>query len=111
MSKDVLVMEEDNMLIEGNLSGTLAALGAVDTSVLGDVALDIVDDMEVFKNDIVIPKVHLIQAMSELRKAKKADEGDYLDSRSEEVILRYDDENALPLYQSRLSKDGKHLNS
>jgi len=91
-AKKAVAVVEKSMLVEGNLSQSLAALGEVDSSVLGNVELDVADDMELFKNDIVIPKIHLIQSMSELRKQKKANEGDYVDSRSEQILLAEDDE-------------------
>lgn len=81
-----------SMLVEGGLSSSLAAMGEVDTSMLGNVELDVADDIDLFKNDIVIPKIHLIQSMSELRKQKKANEGDYVDSRSEQILLAEDSE-------------------
>lgn len=97
VKKDVVLVEE-SMLVEGNLSQSLASMIDVDSSVLGNVELDVVDDMDLFKNDIVIPKIHLIQAMSELRKAKKANEGDYVDSRSEQILLAEDsDQEFLPI--------------
>ena len=116
-SKEVAIIG-DEMLIAGNLNQTLANLGELDTSVLGDVELDIADDIALFKNDIVIPKIWLIQAMSELRKAKKADEGDYVDSRSEDILLASDEEDALPIiviktfkrWQTfKMVKDGKDV--
>lgn len=90
-AKAVAVVEE-SMLVESSLSHSLAAVGDIDTKVLGNVELDVVDDMDLFKNDIVIPKIHLIQALSELRKQKKASEGDYVDSRSEQILLAEDAE-------------------
>ena len=87
-----VAVKEENLLVEGNLSQSLAALGAIDPSILGNVELDVADDIELFKNDIVIPKIHLIQSMSELRKAKKATEGDFVDSRSEQILLAEDAE-------------------
>lgn len=89
---------------EGNLSQSLAAMGTIDSSALGNVELDVADDMELFQNDIVIPKIHLIQSMSELRKAKKADEGDYVDSRSEEILLAHNSEETLPFIAMKTFK-------
>lgn len=96
-STKAVAIKEENMLVEGNLSQSLAALGEIDQSVLGNVELDVADDMELFKNDIVIPKIHLIQAMSDLRKAKKADEGDYVDSISDQILLTEDSEEELKI--------------
>lgn len=87
-----VAVKEETMLVEGGLSQTLAAFGQINTDALGNVELDVVDDIDIFKNDIVIPKIHLIQSMSELRKQKKANEGDYVDSRSEQILLAEDDE-------------------
>ena len=33
--------------------------------------LDVADNKELFSNDILIPKIHLIQTMSELSKSRK----------------------------------------
>lgn len=86
-SKAVAVVEEA-ALVEGNLSShALAQVADFDTTAFEGVELDVADNLEIFKNDIVIPKLWLIQAMSEFRKQKKADEGDYVDSRSEEIVL------------------------
>ena len=90
------VAKKEESLIEGSLSShSMAQLADYDGAALDGAALDITDDQDLFKNDIVIPKIWLIQAMSELRKQKKAEEGDYCDSRSEEVLLSNESEEAL----------------
>jgi len=92
-SKAVAVVAENAMLPEQALnSSALASMANYDVSNFDDVELDITENKELFKNDIVIPKIWLIQSMSDLRKEKKADEGDYADSRSGEILLAVDDE-------------------
>lgn len=89
---------EDAPLVETSLSShSLAALTDLDSAALDGVALDVLDEHELFKNDIIVPKIWLIQAMSELRKDGKAREGDYTNSRSEEILLGTDSEDYLPI--------------
>lgn len=91
-SKEVAVVNESMELMEGKLSASaLASLAGFEAEEFKGVDLDVTENKELFANDIVIPKIWLIQAMSELRKKKVADEGDYVDSRSEEILLAVDD--------------------
>lgn len=81
--------EENNLpaLTEAGLtSSALATHANYDLTQFEGVGLDISDNKEIFKNDILIPKIWLIQAMSELRKQKKADEGDFVDSQTGEIL-------------------------
>lgn len=72
---------------ESALTGaSLAQYANYDLTQFKDVALDMVEQSGVFKNDILIPKVWLIQEMSELRKEGKAKAGEFVDSQSEEVL-------------------------
>lgn len=91
MAKKKVVQKESKELMtlpEGKLSSnTLASMANYDMKNFEGVELDVTQNKELFQNDIVIPKIWLIQAMSELRKQKKADEGDFADSRSEEILL------------------------
>ncbi len=77
-------------LKEATLSSTAMAKFANYTdkemAAFNDISLDVADNNELFQNDILIPKVWLIQAMSELRKQKKADEGDFVDSQTAEIL-------------------------
>lgn len=52
--------------------------------------LDVADNKELFSNDILIPKIHLIQTMSELSKSREKMDGDYVDSRTAETLLPVD---------------------
>lgn len=91
-SKAVALVEE-NELIEAPLtSAAMAAHANYDMAMFKDVKLDVVENQELFKNDILIPKVWLVQAMSDLRKQKKADEGQFVDSLSGEVLADLDEE-------------------
>ena len=94
--KDVAVVAETE-LVEGSLSSALNSLVNVDTSSLGEFDKDISENMDLFKNDILIPKIQLVQSMSEARKDKKADEGDYINSRTQEILLGVDNEDHLPI--------------
>ena len=72
---------------EAALTGaSLAQYANYDLTQFKDVALDMVEQSGVFKNDILIPKVWLIHEMSELRKEGKAKAGEFVDSQSEEVL-------------------------
>lgn len=74
-------------LIDSGLnSAALAAHANYDVAQFADVALDVNENSELFSNDILIPKIWLIQAMSELRKQKKADEGQFVDSQTGELL-------------------------
>lgn len=46
-----------------------------DMTSLEGIELDVTDNKDLFKNDILIPKIWLIQSMSQLRKDKVNDEG------------------------------------
>jgi len=74
-------------LVEARLtSAALASHANYDMEAFNDVSLDVADNNELFQNDILIPKVWLVQAMSELRKEKKADEGQFVDSQTGELL-------------------------
>jgi len=89
MAKKKTVTKKENLpaLTEAGLnSSALAAHANYDLAQFEGVKLDVNENKELFQNDILIPKLHLIQAMSELRKQKKADEGDFVDSLTGEII-------------------------
>ncbi len=67
-------------------SSALAAHANYDLDDFKGVDLGVVDNLSLFENDIIMPKIWLTQAMSEFRKAKKAEEGDYVDSQTGEVL-------------------------
>lgn len=97
-TKAVVVASEKEMeLTETNLSSAaLASLANYDASEFEGVELDITENKEIFSNDIIIPKLWLMQEMSELAKDKKRKEiesGDFIDSQSEEVLLKIDIDN------------------
>lgn len=96
-SKAVAVKDEG--LVESNLNAaTLSKMANYDMTSLEGIELDVTDNKDLFKNDILIPKIWLIQSMSQLRKDKVNDEGDYVDSRSEETLLEVDsDEEFIPV--------------
>lgn len=74
-------------LTEAPLTSTaLAAHADYDLTSFEGVNLDVAENDELFKNDILIPKIWLVQAMSELRKEKKADEGQFVDSLTGELL-------------------------
>lgn len=74
-------------LVESNLSSTsMAQFANYDMETFTDISLDVADNKELFQNDILIPKVWLVQAMSEMRKEKKAEEGQFVDSQSGEIL-------------------------
>lgn len=84
-------MSKELVLKEGQLtSAAMAEHLDFPVEEFKDIALDVTDSSELFSNDILIPKIWLVQAMSELRKAKKADEGQFVDSQTEEVIAESD---------------------
>lgn len=67
-------------------SSAMAQFANFDMALFQDVGLDVTDNKELFSNDMLIPKVWLIQSMSEMRKQKKAEEGQFVDSQTEEVL-------------------------
>lgn len=67
-------------------SSAMAQFANYDMALFQDVGLDVSDNKELFSNDLLIPKVWLIQSMSEMRKQKKAEEGQFVDSQTEEVL-------------------------
>lgn len=67
-------------------SAAMAQFANYDLTQFSDVGLDIADNKELFSNDLLIPKVWLIQSMSDLRKEEKAKEGQFVDSQTGEVI-------------------------
>jgi len=74
-------------LIDSGLnSAALAAHANYDVTEFAGIALDVNENSELFQNDILIPKIWLIQSMSELRKQKKADEGQFVDSQTAELL-------------------------
>lgn len=76
----------DLVLKEQKLNAELLAKSDLDLAQFAGVELDVADNMQLYANDILIPKLWLIQASSELRKARKAQDGDYVDSRSEQIL-------------------------
>lgn len=50
------------------------------------VELSTQENKELYENDIMLPKIWLIQALSELRKQKKAEEGQFVDSQTGEIL-------------------------
>lgn len=80
-----------NTLVEAGLNSAALAIHAnYDMAELDGVKIDLNDDADLYANDILIPKVWLIQAMSELRKQKKADEGQFVDSQTGEILADVD---------------------
>jgi hypothetical protein len=67
-------------------SSSMAELANYDAEMFKDVVLDVAENKELFKNDLLIPKIWLVQTMSDLRKEKKADEGDFVDSQTAEIL-------------------------
>ncbi len=67
-------------------SSAMAQFANYDLATFEGVELDVADNKELFSNDLLIPKVWLIQSMSDLRKEKKADEGQFVDSQTGELI-------------------------
>jgi hypothetical protein len=67
-------------------SSAMAELANYEVGMFNDIALDVADNKELFKNDLLIPKIWLVQSMSDLRKEKKADEGDFVDSQTAEIL-------------------------
>lgn len=88
--------EQELELAEQNLSSAaLATLANYDTSNFEGVELDVTENKEIFNNDIIIPKIWLMQEMSDLAKNKSrkdVESGDFVDSQSEEVLLKVDGE-------------------
>lgn len=78
--------EESALVVAGLNSSAMAVHATFDKSMFEGVGLDVLDNKDLFSNDIIIPKIWLIQAMSELRKQKKADEGQFVDSTSAEIL-------------------------
>lgn len=67
-------------------SAAMGEMAAYGSELFSDIKLDVSDNKELFSNDIIIPKIWLVQAISELRKQKKADEGDFVDSLTGEIL-------------------------
>jgi len=67
-------------------SAALAEYANYDLKEFKGDALDIKENAELFSNDILIPKVWLVQTMSEIRKQKKAEEGQFIDSQTKELL-------------------------
>lgn len=67
-------------------SASMAQFANYDMTAFNEVGLDINDNKELFSNDLLIPKVWLIQSMSDLRKEDKAKEGQFVDSQTGEIL-------------------------
>ena len=67
-------------------SAAMGEMAAYGNELFSDIKLDVTENKELFSNDIIIPKIWLVQAISELRKQKKADEGDFVDSLTGEIL-------------------------
>lgn len=80
--------EKDVLVPALQTSAAMAVHGNFDLSQFEGIKLDIEDNKELFANDILIPKIWLVQSMSDLRKDKKADEGDFVDSQTAEVFTK-----------------------
>jgi hypothetical protein len=92
VTKKVDIEENLPALQEAGLnSASLAEFANYDLAEFADINLDVVDNKELFKNDFLIPKIWLIQSMSELRKEKKADEGQFVDSQTGEILADLDE--------------------
>lgn len=90
-----MTKEKENALttVEANLtSSSMAQLTKIDKSLLEGVELDVSQNKEIFDNDILIPKVFLIQSMSQYRKDKVADEGQFVDSLTGDLLADVDEE-------------------
>lgn len=73
--------------IEAGLdSAALAKYANFDLEQFKDLKLDILDQTEIFSNDILIPKVWLAQQMSELVKQQQAISGQFVDSQTSEIL-------------------------
>jgi hypothetical protein len=68
-------------------SAAMAQFAKFDLTQFADVGLDVAENKELFSNDLLIPKVWLIQSMSELRKQEKAKEGQFVDSQNNEILV------------------------
>lgn len=86
MSKTKEVAVKNDNAIELKDSPFAAPVG-LDVGQFDGVALDTVDS-DIFDNDIVVPKIWLIQSISELRKQKKAEEGEFVDSQTGEILAK-----------------------
>jgi len=89
MAKKQTKPKEENLpvLREADLSSSsLAQFANYDLAQFKGVKLDIADNNEVFKNDILIPKIWLVQNMSKVREEKKAEEGQFIDSQTLELL-------------------------
>lgn len=85
MSKEIVKAENAIELKESSFS----APAGLDVGAFDGVTLDTTDS-DIFDNDIVIPKIWLIQAISEMRKKKQADEGQFVDSQTGEILADVD---------------------
>lgn len=86
-TENALVTTTGSEIVEASLtSASLAEFAKFDADTFKDIALDITDNKELFSNDFLIPKIWLVQTMSDLRKEKKADEGDFVDSQTAEIL-------------------------
>ncbi len=92
-SKDLALKESKDLALKeaGLTSAALAAHANYDLDTFKDVGLDVDQNRDLFQNDILIPKIWLVQAMSELRKSKQAEEGDFADSQTGEVLAEEGD--------------------
>ena len=85
-TKKEVVAVSEALVPAAKTSAAMAVHANFDMSMFEGVKLDIAENKELFKNDFLIPKIWLVQAMSDFRKEKKADEGEYVDSQSAEVL-------------------------
>lgn len=83
-------------LPEANLgSAALAQLADYDLKQFEGVELDVTENTDLFANDFLIPKIWLMQEMSDLAKDKSRkdiESGDFVDSQSEDILLKVDAE-------------------
>lgn len=87
MAKKIETKENLPTVVASQLtSSAMAELANYDADMFADVMLDVTENKELFKNDLLIPKIWLVQTMSDLRKEKKADEGDFVDSQTAEIL-------------------------
>lgn len=87
VSKEVAVKEDAQLITASNNRTEMAKHLKLDNKLFGGVEKSIQgEDKELFSNDILIPKVWLVQQMSDDFKEGKAKLGDYISSISKEVL-------------------------
>lgn len=67
-------------------SASMATHAQFDKTLFAGIKLDIVENAEIFSNDVLIPKVWLTQAMSDHRKEKGIEEGTFVDSQNFDIL-------------------------